>query len=191
MGYEQIGVAHGRFQPFHKGHLKYVTLVYEQVHKVIIGITNPDPNYTKFNPAEPKRHLLVHNPFTYYERYIMIKEALRENGFDMSRVDIVPFPINIPEIIKYYIPKCAIHYIIDYEKWSKEKKRILERLGYRVKIIPSHELIHVSGYLVRKLIAEEGKWESLVPSAVARFIRAADLDKRIKLLWREYYEGQK
>ena len=182
-GYNVVGVVHGRFQPFHLGHLKYVSLVYNKVDSLIIGITNPDPQYTKYDPSEPKRHLLMHNPFTFYERYFMIKQALIEEGFDLRKVNIVPFPINIIEVIEYYIPKCAIHFIVNYEKWSEKKKNILEKLGYQVELIPPHEFITISGYTVRKLIAENGNWETLVPKAVANFIKLMNLDKRIKELW--------
>ena len=34
---------HGRFQPFHNGHLEYLRGAAERSDEVWIGITNPDP----------------------------------------------------------------------------------------------------------------------------------------------------
>ena len=34
---------HGRFQPFHKGHLEYLAGAAERSDEVFVGITNPDP----------------------------------------------------------------------------------------------------------------------------------------------------
>ena len=186
LGYRTVGVVHGRFQPYHLGHFRYTSIVYDLVDKLIIGITNPDPSYTRYDIVEPKRHLPVHNPFTYYERYLMIKETLLKNNFDMKKIDIVPFPINIPEIIEYYIPKCAIHYIVNYEKWSLRKKSILEELGYKVILLGKHEYIDIKGEKIRKLMAEGKPWEQYVPEPASKIIKRLGLEIRVRELLREH-----
>ena len=37
------GMIHGRFQPFHNGHLEYMRGAAERSDELWVGITNPDP----------------------------------------------------------------------------------------------------------------------------------------------------
>ena len=41
------GMIHGRFQPFHLGHLEYLQGAAAQSDEVWVGITNPDPTRVK------------------------------------------------------------------------------------------------------------------------------------------------
>ncbi|HSR26615.1 MAG TPA: hypothetical protein VLW53_23890 [Candidatus Eisenbacteria bacterium] len=53
---------------------------------MIVGITNPDAWQTIFEPtAAPARGTRLADPRTYYERHVMVEEALVENG--VPRVD--------------------------------------------------------------------------------------------------------
>lgn len=99
----RIGVVHGRFQPLHIGHLEYFLAAKKKCDFLIVGITNPDPSLTKPDESNPHRSLDTSNPFTYFERYTMIKESLLEAGLKRDEFDIVPFPINFPDLIKYYV----------------------------------------------------------------------------------------
>jgi nicotinamide-nucleotide adenylyltransferase len=48
---------HGRFQPFHNGHLEYLRGAAERSDEVWIGITNPDRERIKPEASDPLRHL--------------------------------------------------------------------------------------------------------------------------------------
>ena len=69
------GMIHGRFQPFHNGHLEYLSGAAERSDDVFVGITNPDPRRIKEEPSDPLRHLPESNPGTYAERLLMVKAA--------------------------------------------------------------------------------------------------------------------
>ena len=75
---------HGRFQPFHNGHLEYLRGAAERSDEVWIGITNPDPERIKPEASDPLRHLPESNPFSYVERLLMVTEVagalLEEEG---------------------------------------------------------------------------------------------------------------
>ncbi len=45
----RYGMVHGRFQPFHLGHLEYTLKALACSQTLIVGITNPTP------PRSPKR----------------------------------------------------------------------------------------------------------------------------------------
>ena len=102
-----IGVIHGRFQVLHNDHIKYLMAGKELCSHLIVGITNPDPSLTRDSSANPHRSTPLANPLTYYERYLMTKAALVEQGLELSEFSVVPFPINVPELIKYFGNFCS------------------------------------------------------------------------------------
>jgi hypothetical protein len=117
------GVVHGRFQLFHLDHLKYVLAGKERCRHLVVGITNPDPTLTKFDPADPHRGLEVDNPLTFYERFIIIRETLLEAGLNYRDFSLVPLPINFPELYRYYVPLDATFFLTIYDDWGGEKAR--------------------------------------------------------------------
>ena len=78
---------------------------------IIVGITNPDPTLTKAHDSNPHRSTLIANPLTYYERYVIVRESLLEIGLELSEFSIVPFPINVPELLKYYAPMDEVFFL--------------------------------------------------------------------------------
>src|SRR5687767_809718 len=94
-----IGTIHGRFQILHNGHLEYALQAMELCDFLIVGITNPDVNLTKSDSTHPNRAKTENNPYTYYERLEMIRESLLGVGIKRGDFEIVPFPINYPELI--------------------------------------------------------------------------------------------
>ena len=50
---------HGRFQPFHNGHLEYLRGAAAQSDELFVGITNPDPQRIKEEPSDPQRRTLA------------------------------------------------------------------------------------------------------------------------------------
>jgi cytidyltransferase-like protein len=179
----KIGVVHGRFQPLHLGHLNdYILLAKKECDFIYIGITNPDPSHTKDSNVNPSRSKPENNPFTYVERLIMIKDALIEAGLTQEQFDIIPFPINFPHLIEYYVPKNAVHYMTIFDEWGKIKKVELEKQGLDVKVLfdkPLEDKL-ISSTLIRKLIInEDSNWKGFVPKAVARILAKKGILKKL------------
>ncbi len=80
------GMIHGRFQPFHNGHLAYLRGAAARCDEVFVGITNPDPSRIKPEASDPLRHLPESNPYTYVERLLMVEAAALDAGLDLARV---------------------------------------------------------------------------------------------------------
>ena len=95
---------HGRFQPFHNGHLEYLAAPPSVREEVFVGITNPDPSRVMPEPSDPVRHLPESNPWSYAERMLMVKAAAQDLGLDLARVHLIPFPVNEPELWAAYVP---------------------------------------------------------------------------------------
>ena len=52
----RYGMVHGRFQPFHVGHLEYALTALHRCEHLIVGITNPDPSLVVAESTDPQRH---------------------------------------------------------------------------------------------------------------------------------------
>jgi nicotinamide-nucleotide adenylyltransferase len=165
---------HGRFQPFHNGHLEYLLGAYERSEEVFVGITNPDPTRIKPEASDPLRHLPESNPWTYADRLIMAKAAARDAGLDLARVHVIPFPVNEPELWAAYVPEGVTQYIRLFSEWGGTKVDRLRDAGYEVVVLDEGAEKAVSGADVRAALRDRGDWEALVPAAVARVIRSLD-----------------
>ena len=160
---------HGRFQPFHNGHLEYLRGAAARSDEVFVGITNPDPRRVKEEPSDPLRHLPESTPFTYVERLLMI-EAVAED--ERIPVHVIPFPVNEPELWPAYVPEGLTQYLRLFSDWGGTKLERLRRAGYEVVILDEGAEKEISGREVRAALREGGDWESLVPPGVARVIKS-------------------
>ena len=182
MSHPQVGVIHGRFQPVHLGHMEYLLAGKNKCDLLIVGIANPDPVLTKENAADPSRSLATSNPFTYYERMLMIRDSLLESGVPRREFEIVPFPINNPEIICQYVPMRARFFVTVYDEWGRSKVATLRALGVDVEIMWERDKLDriTTGDEIRKLIACGGRWQQLVPREVASLVEANSWDLRFR-----------
>lgn len=169
----KIGVIHGRFQCFHIGHLEYIIKGINACDHIYIGITNYDIDTDKpFNEADTERTKKGANPFSYYHRYMMIKNSLIAYGIPIDKFDIVPFPIEYPEKIYQYVPMNSIFFITIFDKWDEKKYSIFKSLGLQIEILPSNSTQEnrVSATKVRENIRTGRKWSHLVPQSVYNYI---------------------
>ena len=165
---------HGRFQPFHNGHLEYLRGAAALSDDVFVGITNPDPQRVKPEPSDPLRHLPESNPYTYVERLLMVEAAAADLGLDAARVHVVPFPVNEPELWPAYVPAGVTQYVRLFSDWGDTKLERLRDAGHEVVVLDEGAEKEVSGSDVRELMRRGGEWEALVPLGVARVIRSLE-----------------
>jgi cytidyltransferase-like protein len=171
----QIGCVHGRFQPFHLGHLEYALGALENVDHLIIGITNFYPTTDAKSPAH--RFDRDENPFSYWERYRLIEAAMAGESIDRSRFSIVPFPIDCPALIGNFVGADTIMYTTIYDRWNLEKIRRLKEIGFRVHVLWRRRHKKYEGKLVRQsLRAGTIEQDILVPSRSLPLLR---------LLWKQ------
>ena len=194
------GFITGRFQVFHNGHLEYALQAKSEVDFLIVGVCNPDAKTTRANPADNFRHQPARNPFTYYERLVMIETALADIGLKSDEFAIVPCPINVPELIASYIPTGTLHLTRVCDDWGYEKIRILEKQGYASKILyenisagksrktrlpiggigPERFIMIEGGKSVRDRMMAGDNWRSYVPAGTARAIDELGLIAKLK-----------
>jgi nicotinamide-nucleotide adenylyltransferase len=165
------GMIHGRFQPFHNGHLEYLRGAAERSDEVWIGITNPDPTRIKPEASDPLRHLPESNPFSYAERLLMVKAAAADLGLEPATVHVIPFPVNEPELWPAYVPADVTQFLRLFSAWGGTKLERLREAGYEVVILDEGAEKEISGADVREALREGRDWDSLVPPGVAQVLR--------------------
>jgi nicotinamide-nucleotide adenylyltransferase len=122
----------------------------------------------------------VNNPFTAGERLVMIREALRDEKMDVSRVWLVPVPdvhlhMMWVSALEGYTPRFAVVY-------SNEPltRRLFVEAGYEVKDIPLYDRRVYSSAEIRKRMVKGEDWEEYVPRKVSVFIKEIDGVNRLR-----------
>jgi nicotinamide mononucleotide adenylyltransferase len=100
----------------------------------------------------------------------MIQESLREEGYPMEKIFIVPFPIHHPDRWPHYVLPGTAMFLVVYSTWERKKAERMKQAGLKVVVEESLNK-GISGQEIRKLMVSGGNWQHLVPSAVARFLR--------------------
>ena len=179
----ELGFIHGRFQLFHNDHLNYALLAKAQCKKLMVGITSPENAALIREEIDPHRSEAASNPFTYYERFNMVKVALLEAGIPREDFEIVPYPIERPEILYNYVPLSATSFFTNYDDWGYEKLHRLGELGYGTYVLFDKREKAMCSTEIRQKIFNGEDWSKMVPKAVYDYIMDNGLtEKVIRLL---------
>ena len=177
-----VGVIHGRFQVLHNDHMKYLLAGKSLCRHLVVGVTNPDPSLVKEEQTDRHRSSDLANPLTYFERYRLLRAALAEAGIEWTDFSIVPIPISMPELYRYYVPLDAVFFLSIYDDWGRRKKSYFESLGLKVHVLwevsPARK--GISGNDVRSRMVQEQSWEEAVPNSVAVLLREWNIPERLK-----------
>jgi nicotinamide-nucleotide adenylyltransferase len=156
----------GRFQPFHKGHLKVVTELSTKFDNVIICIGSAQFSHT------------IENPFTAGERYEMITKSL--NRVNISNFVAVPVEdINRHSLWVKHVCSIVPHFDVVYTN-EPLSIRLFSEENYNVERIRWYNRRLYSGTEIRKRMINDKKWEHLVPKVVVDIITKVDGVNRIK-----------
>lgn len=165
--------------------MEYLLQAYDQVDKLIVGITTPGDEPTEYEPKDESRFGEENNPFSYIERVTMIDKALEEIGMLPDFVDFAHFQ---PKFIAEWhetVPKDAVYFLTTglneaSAKIEEKKADEMRAQGLHVVQLPiplQEELYSASD--IRERIKNEEAWEHLVPNAVAEFLRDIDVHSRV------------
>jgi len=172
LGWEEIvvkrGLFVGRFQPFHKGHLKPLKDILEKLDELVIVVGSSQYSHK------------IDNPFTAGERITMIRRALEEEGIAPSRYWI----ISVPDVHVHmtwvshlvgYTPKFTVVYTNE-----PLTRRLFVEAGYKVEPVPFVKREVYSATEIRKRMLNGQNWEQLVPNSVVQFIKEISGVERIR-----------
>lgn len=158
------GLFIGRFQPFHKGHLKDIKDALKECDEVIIAIGSSQHSHT------------ADNPFSFEERVRMIEDTLSAEGIEKYTVFAVPdinYDFKWVEHVETLVPKFDIVYTGNAKTEKLFKQRYHE--VKRVNMVPG-----INSTTIRKRIVADKDWKSLVPEQVIDYIEDIDGVKRVK-----------
>ena len=162
------GLFIGRFQPFHKGHLEVIKEMASQVEKLIICIGSAQVSHT------------YEDPFTAGERHLMISESLNQAGIDnyylIPIVDLNRLSVWVAHVKSLVPPFDAIY------TNNGLTARLFRDAGIEVRKPCLYDRDKYSGKGVRKTMADNGDWQSLVPEGTIRVIEEIDGATRVKEL---------
>jgi nicotinamide mononucleotide adenylyltransferase len=186
------GVIHGRFQVLHNDHLKYLMAGKALCRHLVVGITNPDPFITRDEPADPNRSGKLANPLTYYERLCLVRAAMQEAGVGLDAFSVTPFPINIPDRYKYYVPMDAVFFLTIYDDWGRRKRAYFKSLNLKTHVLweVSPHQKGISGGDIRQQMISGEDWREKVPASAARLLIEWDIPGRLRrMAWEKEASG--
>jgi nicotinamide mononucleotide adenylyltransferase len=168
------GSIHGRFQPFHNGHLAYALATLAFVDTLYVGLTRVLTEPGIGGEIAPHRLKKESNPLSYFERSRVIHAALISAGVNENRFRIGPFPIEEPARIPEFWPLIYPCYTTIVDDWNRRKVLELEDLGYQVVVlegvIPENSKV-ASGTEIRRLIRNnDPTWSNFVPEGAKKII---------------------
>ena len=176
--------AHGRFQPFHLGHLKYLLAAKDQCDYLWIGITQYlAPALQATTPLDVHRSRPENNPLTYFERAEIIGRALEDEGVQGDKYGFVPFPIEEPDLLPNFLDPSIVVFTTVYDDWNRHKIQVLRDHGYEVRVLWEGSTKKYTGAAVRaSLIADGDEWRAMVPRAVATRLEELQVADRLRRL---------
>ena len=168
------GLMLGRFQPFHRGHLALTKQILSECDELLMIIGSAQFNF------------IDKDPFSAGERMLMIHEALKEAGVDLSRCYIIPVANDENNArwlayIRSMVPPFDVLYsgndFVKYLARSQDSSIVIEDPMFA-------EINEYNGTNIRRLMQEGKPWEHLVPPAVAKVIQQVGGIVRINMLAR-------
>jgi nicotinamide-nucleotide adenylyltransferase len=168
------GLMLGRFQPFHNGHLALTKQILSQCDELVIIIGSAQFNF------------IDKDPFSAGERVLMIHEALKEAGIDLSSCYIIPVPNDENNArwlayIRSMVPPFDVLYsgneFVKYLARSQDSTIVIENPVFA-------NMREYNGTNIRYLMQDSKPWVHLVPPAVARVIEQVGGIVRINMLAR-------
>ena len=157
----EIGVIHGRFQVLHNDHLKYLLAGNRLCRHLVVGITNPDPCLTKEDKTDPGRSDLPANPLTYFERYLMVRSALKEQGISLERFFGGTFTYQLSGAVQVLCSYgCRVFFLRYTTIGGRRKRSLFESLGMKTHVLweVAPEKKGISGRELRLRISDGRPW---------------------------------
>jgi cytidyltransferase-like protein len=178
---KQFGYFHGRFQPFHNGHLGVVKIAIKKCDLLVIGISNPfrmPPTSDNFFSSGAESSLMnarspKNNPWPYWARLMMIREGLQREGLDLTRFIFIPNlnNSNLPVNEIRFPKELTVIFVSPKEAHNRDIEQKYKNDGWEVIDIPKQGS-GISSREVRKKIRTNLPWEHLVPVGTAFTIKA-------------------
>jgi len=160
----------GRFQPFHCDHLQLALHGLSLAARLLIGITNPDPDRRVAHPSSPHRHLDEANPLSFAQRSSLVDAALRAAGVPAERFGILPFPLDEPLRWGQLLPPGTPQLVRVFGDWEREKARRFAAAGFPPLVLQGDPANRASATDIRRRIRRGEAWHDEVPAGARELL---------------------
>ncbi len=158
----------GRFQPFHFGHLEVVKWALNDFDELVLLVGMADESHTLLNP------------FTAGERIWMIRDALKDEGVDLSRIITATCPTMSVYVGHAFYIINLVPEVSAIITRNPVIAQVFSDAGLEVVSPPEFDRSRYRGSRIRKLMLEDAEWRELIPSTVARIIDEINGVERLK-----------
>nr|NIQ98310.1 nicotinate-nucleotide adenylyltransferase [Desulfuromonadales bacterium]NIR34221.1 nicotinate-nucleotide adenylyltransferase [Desulfuromonadales bacterium]NIS44172.1 nicotinate-nucleotide adenylyltransferase [Desulfuromonadales bacterium] len=112
----------------------------------------------------------------------LVRAALDEAGVAAQHVSVVPLPINLPELYRYYVPLDAVFFLSIYDNWGRRKRQMFEDLGLKTHVLREVSLAEkgLSAGDVRDKMLRGENWSEDVPPAVRKLLEQWEIMQRLR-----------
>jgi nicotinamide mononucleotide adenylyltransferase len=162
--------------------LKRIAL--EITPRIVVGIiTNPPyrghARRTKLQREADIRNDSSRNPFTFWERCLMIRRTIEVEMPD-SEIHILPFPRPdlFWEIVKGFLPPERTWVVPFTDTFDEEKVRFYDEMGEHVLRVRQKVRVHATDIRTRILDGEE--WTSMIPGPALEVLESIDGISRLR-----------
>ena len=166
------GIVHGRFQPPHNGHIKYIMAALKQADHVTIGICTPVICSKEVAATTGYPCTQEENPYAFQERVDMIDAALCASGVPSDRYSFAEFPSDYTGV-KTLFPDGSVFFLSKTGTGDNAKATHLEGLGLLTETVitlPYEEWRERSGDIRDGLASGNDSWKQLVPPVIAEYL---------------------
>lgn len=178
----RLASIHGRFQPFHNGHLSYALSALDRCEFVYVGVTRLRAMSADDSGSDLRKGLHSgednSNPFSFFQRRQLVEAGLTSAGVSRERFAIIPFPIEEPATLSSFFPRDSICFTTIKDDWNIKKITILEENGFKVEVLENVErfgYFSASGSQIREWARSgDERWRLAVPAGVAELLQSWD-----------------
>lgn len=158
----------GRFQPFHKGHLKVILEASRKYDEIIIGIGSSQYSFTK------------DNPFSSDERKLMIQDTLKKMNIKNYKIVLIPDIHNPPKWVDHVLSIISDFDIVISN--NQLTKKLFSEKGFKTEKTHVYYKNRYSGKEIRTRIVHGENWKHLVSEETFDIIKKLKDIKRVKEL---------
>jgi nicotinamide-nucleotide adenylyltransferase len=114
----------------------------------------------------------------------MVRAVMADEHIAETDYSVVPFPVNLPELYRCYVPMDGTFYLTIYDEWGRRKLERFQAMGVKTEVlwVRSPEEKGLSATEVRRRMARGEPWEQMVPPSVAPLLRKWEIPERLRKL---------
>lgn len=173
----------GRFQPFHSGHLSFLTKIcrigVEPVVVAVIASSNRNP-VDAYSEEANAQHRSARNPLSVWERVTMIRLCLEAEGLSNRVVPMgIPRPDAHWDTVRSFYPPRRVLCFSDRNRFESMKVQHWRSMGEKVRVIESD--LDLSSTLFKETLRSGGDWLKFLPEPTHDYFQRIDGPGRFSL----------